>query len=420
MADVQLKKKVQLKQKSANPTITLKRKGGATPVVLLNEKKPGNSAGVATAATTAAQAASTATTPTGKMHPVAGEKPAAVVKPVKGPAKAATGANGAGSTNSNGEIKAAGKTNPSGPNGGDKKRGKALAWILGAAAIAVLAFGGYKFATDNSGKTPSNMVADNTASGEKNIGEEYATDEAISQSGAGMTGEDVSTANITDGGVANCNDAQSPDGSSNTFGGNESTAGGHDSTTGNEVNSCPTNREVSASGTDNTTGNASQSSDTRGNNSKGSSIGGNSSAMIGNSGEKKSASSNDGVGPSATKKSSDVNSITSDHAVVKSVSESQAVCLFAFDSSIVGENDTLYRLANLAKASDKKIVINAYTDEVGADEYNQALSQRRANAVKDYFVKRGVNAVIISAKGNGETTRYATRAENRRADITIL
>lgn len=141
--------------------------------------------------------------------------------------------------------------------------------------------------------------------------------------------------------------------------------------------------------------------------------------MSGKAGDNKSASSHDGVDSSVTKKSSGVNSTTSNYAVVKSLSESQAVCLFAFDSSVVGENETLNQLANLAKASDKKIVINAYADEVGADEYNQALSQRRANAVKDYFVKLGVNAVIISAKGNGETTQYATRAENRRADITI-
>lgn len=413
MADVQLKKKVQLKQKSTTPIVTLKRKGEAAPVVTLKEKKSGNAAGVATAA--AAQAASTATTSTGKMPPVAGEKPAAGVNP----AKAATGANGAGSTSSNGEIKTAGNTNPSSSNGGDKKRDKAWAWILGVAAIVGLAFGGYKFATDNSSKAPSNIVADNTASREKNIGEEYTTDESISQNDVGKTGEDASTANITEGGAANGNMAQSPDGSSNTSGENASSAGGHDSTTGNEINSSSTNRKVSASGTDNTTGNASQSSEARGNNSKESSIGENSSAMSGNSGENKSVSSNDCVDSFVTKKSSDVNSTTSDYAVVKSVSERQAVCLFAFDSSIVGESDILNRLANFAKASDKKIEINAYADEVGADEYNQALSQRRANAVKDYFVKRGVNAVIISAKGNGETTQYTTRAENRRADITI-
>lgn len=430
MADVQLKKKVQLKQKSATPTVTLKRKGEAIPVVTLKKKTSGNAAGVATAATTAAtaaavaaaQAASTATSSTGKVSPVAGDKPATGAKPVKGPANAATGANGAGSTSSTGEIKSAGNTNPSSSNGGDKKRGKAWAWILGAAAIAGLALGGYKFATDNSGKTPSNIVADNTASGEKTIGEEYIEDESISQNSAGKTGEDASTANIAEGGTSNGNNAQSPDGSTNVAGENASSTGDHNSAignVGNEITSGSTNREVVASGTDNTSGSTSQSSEARGNNSKGASIGERNSAMSGKSGENQSASSNDGVDSSVTRKSSDVSSTASDYAVVKSVSESQAVCLFAFDSSIVSENDILNRLANLAKASDKKIVINAYADEVGADEYNQALSQRRANAVKDYFVKRGVNAVIISAKGNGETTQYATRAENRRADITI-
>ncbi len=397
MDDVQLKKKVQLKQKSTAPAVTLKRKGEATPGVTLKKKMSEDAAGVATAATTAAvaaavaaQAASTATSSTGQVPPVASDKPTAGAKLVKGPAKAATGANGAGLTSSDARIKTAGNTNPANSNSGDKKRGKTWAWVLGVAAIAGLAFGGYKLATDNNSKAPSNIVEDNTASEEKNIGEEYTADKSISQNGVGKTEEDASS---TD---------------------------GHDSTSGNvenEINSSSTNREVSASGTDNTTESASQSSEARGNNFKESSIGENNLAMGGKSGENKSDSSHDGFDSSVT--SSDVNSTTSGYAVVKSVSESQAVCLFAFDSSIVGENEVLNRLANIAKTSDKKIVINAYADEVGTDEYNQALSQRRANAVKDYFIKRGVNAVIISAKGNGETTQYTTHAENRRADITI-
>lgn len=383
MSDVQLKKKVQLKQKNATPTVTLKRKGEATPVVT---SVSDNAAVVATVATNAAaataKAASTVTPSTGKVPPVAGDKPTAGVQ-TRGPATAATGANGADPNSSDGGNKTTGITNSSSSNKGNKKIGNAWAWILGVAAIAGLAFGGYKFANNNS-KTPSNVVADNAASAEKNNGEEYKADESISQNGADKTGEDASTANTTECGAANGNNAQSPDESSRTSGGNASSTSGHDSTSGNIGN------EIKSS-----------------------------SIMGDKSGENESASSSDGVDSSVTMKSPDANSTTSEYAVVKSVSESQAVCLFAFDSSIVGENDILNQLANLAKASDKKIEINAYADEVGADEYNQALSQRRANAVKDYFVKRGVKSVVISAKGNGETTQYATHAENRRADITI-
>lgn len=383
MSDVQLKKKVQLKQKNATPTVTLKRKGEATPVVT---SVSDNAAVVATVATNAAaaiaKAASTVTPSTGKVPPVAGDKPTAGVQ-TRGPATAATGANGADPNSSDGGNKTTGITNSSSQNNGNKKRGNAWAWILGVAAIAGLAFGGYKFANNNS-KTPSNVVADNAASAEKNNGEEYKADESISPNGADKTGEDASTANTTECGAANGNNAQSPDESSRTSGGNASSTSGHDSTSGNIGN------EIKSS-----------------------------SIMGDKSGENESASSSDGVDSSVTMKSPDANSTTSEYAVVKSVSESQAVCLFAFDSSIVGENDILNQLANLAKASDKKIEINAYADEVGADEYNQALSQRRANAVKDYFVKRGVKSVVISAKGKGETTQYATHAENRRADITI-
>ena len=70
-------------------------------------------------------------------------------------------------------------------------------------------------------------------------------------------------------------------------------------------------------------------------------------------------------------------------------------------------------------SSNKKVVINAYTDEVGTDEYNLGLSQRRADAVKDYLVKQGVDASLISTSGNGESTKYSSRAENRRAEIII-
>ena len=106
-------------------------------------------------------------------------------------------------------------------------------------------------------------------------------------------------------------------------------------------------------------------------------------------------------------------------ATVSSVSDTQAICLFAFDSANIEENPVLSALVAKAKQSNCKVIIDAYADEVGSSEYNQLLSQRRANAVKNYFTSRGVNSVIITANGNGESTQYASRAENRRADIKL-
>ncbi len=49
------------------------------------------------------------------------------------------------------------------------------------------------------------------------------------------------------------------------------------------------------------------------------------------------------------------------------------------------------------------IVISGYTDRLGSDAYNQTLSQKRADAVKNYMANRGVSASRMTATGKGET-----------------
>jgi OOP family OmpA-OmpF porin len=73
---------------------------------------------------------------------------------------------------------------------------------------------------------------------------------------------------------------------------------------------------------------------------------------------------------------------------------------------------------------DVEIVIaTGHTDSVGTDAYNQKLSERRANSVKEYMVSKGVPAAKITTLGKGETQPVATnktkegRAKNRRVDI---
>ncbi len=67
--------------------------------------------------------------------------------------------------------------------------------------------------------------------------------------------------------------------------------------------------------------------------------------------------------------------------------------------------------------------IRGYTDSVGKPEYNQKLSERRANAVKDYLEAHGVPSGVVSAQGFGEENPLASnatkegRAENRRVTI---
>jgi len=69
------------------------------------------------------------------------------------------------------------------------------------------------------------------------------------------------------------------------------------------------------------------------------------------------------------------------------------------------------------------IIVTGYTDNTGAAAYNRKLSAERARAVADYFVKKGVPADLIHARGMGETnpladnTTAAGRLRNRRVEI---
>jgi outer membrane protein OmpA-like peptidoglycan-associated protein len=73
----------------------------------------------------------------------------------------------------------------------------------------------------------------------------------------------------------------------------------------------------------------------------------------------------------------------------------------------------------------KKLTIEGHTDSTGAAAANQALSQARAEAVRDYLVKKGVAADRLSAKGYGatrpigENKTAAGRDANRRVELTI-
>jgi outer membrane protein OmpA-like peptidoglycan-associated protein len=70
-------------------------------------------------------------------------------------------------------------------------------------------------------------------------------------------------------------------------------------------------------------------------------------------------------------------------------------------------------------------VIEGYTDSMGSDEYNQELSQRRADAVKGYLVGSGVGTARLSSAGRGENAPVADnesaagRQQNRRVEVVI-
>lgn len=87
----------------------------------------------------------------------------------------------------------------------------------------------------------------------------------------------------------------------------------------------------------------------------------------------------------------------------------------------------LNRAVALMKANpNMRVEIAGFTDAQGTDSYNKDLSQRRANAVRDYLVKQGVDAVRLTAVGYGEANPVATndtedgRSENRRVEFVVV
>ena len=102
---------------------------------------------------------------------------------------------------------------------------------------------------------------------------------------------------------------------------------------------------------------------------------------------------------------------------------------FDFDSAVVKEqyfNDLGELAAFLKRFEDLQVDVEGHTDSVGPEDYNQQLSQRRAQAVVDMLVNQyGIASSRLEAKGYGETRPVASndtaegRAENRRVMATL-
>ena len=71
------------------------------------------------------------------------------------------------------------------------------------------------------------------------------------------------------------------------------------------------------------------------------------------------------------------------------------------------------------------VAIEGHTDSIGADDYNQQLSEHRAQAVRDYFVQQGINSAAVEAHGYGKNEPIASnntaegRQQNRRVELIL-
>lgn len=102
---------------------------------------------------------------------------------------------------------------------------------------------------------------------------------------------------------------------------------------------------------------------------------------------------------------------------------------FDFDKSVVKEGSygDIKNLADfMQQFPQTTTVVEGHTDSVGTDAYNQGLSERRANAVRDVLVNQyGVSGSRVNAVGYGESrpvadnTTAAGRAINRRVEAEV-
>lgn len=81
--------------------------------------------------------------------------------------------------------------------------------------------------------------------------------------------------------------------------------------------------------------------------------------------------------------------------------------------------------AFLTENTGRSVTVEGYTDSLGSDSLNQVLSERRAIAVKNALLDRGIVAARVSARGFGEASPVASndtaagRQQNRRVEIVI-
>jgi OOP family OmpA-OmpF porin len=101
---------------------------------------------------------------------------------------------------------------------------------------------------------------------------------------------------------------------------------------------------------------------------------------------------------------------------------------FAFDSAVIDPVSAVVLdvvAETLNSRPNVRVLVEGHTDSRGDEAHNQALSQRRAEAVQRYLIGKGVPASRMHARGFGESQPKAGndtdegRALNRRVELSI-
>ncbi len=93
---------------------------------------------------------------------------------------------------------------------------------------------------------------------------------------------------------------------------------------------------------------------------------------------------------------------------------------------LVGARERLAKVSGIVLAYPSlHLSVEGHTDSIGTDDYNQQLSEKRAQAVREYLVQQGISADAILASGFGKTAPVASndtsegRQQNRRVELVL-
>lgn len=125
---------------------------------------------------------------------------------------------------------------------------------------------------------------------------------------------------------------------------------------------------------------------------------------------------------------SQLNSILQTRDSARGLIVNMSDVLFDTGSSTLkpGAREKLAKISGILLAHPGlNLQIEGHTDSVGSDEFNQELSERRADTVRDFLAEQGVPASTITARGFGKTQPVATndtpegRQRNRRVELVV-
>lgn len=128
--------------------------------------------------------------------------------------------------------------------------------------------------------------------------------------------------------------------------------------------------------------------------------------------------SNTGSSSAATTAGADTSSVSSSAEMMKKL---DTVFYFDFDQSVLKPEARAALVAHAAelKAAPRSVRLEGHADERGTREYNMALGERRAKAVRDFLVLQGVNGSNLETISYGEERLQSgsDHAMNRRVEM---